>query len=93
MLFPSNFNISFRFTNIIFLHVHISSYITQAGLEFLLFKRNTFLIFLVTHFILILYKSLVSSWKHLEDVSFFSQYGISIKITCFFISKKPGGKM
>ena len=70
--------ISFSFTNIILLRVHILSYITQAGFRFLFFKRNKFL-----------GKSLASPWNFLrkrsEGISFFSQYGTSIKVICFFL--------
>ena len=84
MFFPSNVNISFRFTNIIFFTCTYSFVYYASWVGFLLFIRNRFLIFLVNHFILTSYKSLVSSWnflkKRLEDVSFFLQYGTSIKI-------------
>ena len=79
------------------LHIHTPSYIAQAGWRFFLFKQNRFLIFVVIHFIMISYKSLVSSWDFLReclaDVLFLTKNGISIKITCFFISKKSSGKM
>ena len=88
--FASNFNILSHLTNIIFFTC-INSF------EYYTSRVGDLFHFLVIDFILISYKSLVSSWnffiKHLKDGWFFSQYEISIKIIWFFNLKKSGGKI
>ena len=63
-----------------FLHV-----LRMLRANFCSLNETNFSSFLVIHFILILYKSLVSSWDFIKrlDVSFFLQYGTLIKITYF----------
>ena len=72
--------------------IHIPSYVLHAGCNNLSFKWTRVLIFLVNHFILIsnlwLVKRLNFLINCLDAISFFTQKGISIKITGFGISKK-----
>ena len=87
-----NFNILFRFNNIIFF-ICTNSFVHYASWEgFLLFKQSRFLLFLVIHFIVISFKSLVSSRNflrsRLEDVLFLSHYGCQSKQPAFLFQKR-----
>ena len=85
MFFPSNFEISFRFNDIIFFTCSYFSVHYVSWVWILTLNETDFSSFWWSIL------SLVGSWnflrKRLENVSFFSQYGTSIKIS-YFLSQK-----